>query len=173
MQQFWSNVHLRSSILFDASGNVGRQYDQPRTGLPFGRQYLIGPDGIIEEAYFFHDPSFTVERIRELIALTEVGEPAAVGAAQVLGVRSVPNPANGGLAIACDLAAPARVTVEVYDAAGRRVRRLATDLPLPAGTTPLAWDGRDDGGNALPSGIYLYRVRGGEAAVNGKVSLVR
>ena len=171
---FWSNIHLRSGILFDANGTVGAQFSQPRTGLPFDRQFIIGPDGIIEEAHFFHDPAYTIARIHQLLALTEVADPTTpVPIAPPLAARVVPNPANGGLEIRCQLAAPARVTVTLYDAAGRRARRLATDLALPAGTTPLKWDGRDDHGVPVPSGTYVFHVEGGADNATGKLVLVQ
>jgi flagellar basal-body rod modification protein FlgD len=57
--------------------------------------------------------------------------------------------------------APARVTVQVLDAAGQMVRSLTA--PDPAQTS-LSWDGRDAQGRRLPDGTYTLRVSAVDAA---------
>jgi hypothetical protein len=49
-----------------------------------------------------------------------------------------------------------RVQVNVYDVAGRKVRRLA-DRVFPAGEAKLVWDGTDDAGNKVGRGVYFVR----------------
>ena len=51
-----------------------------------------------------------------------------------------------------------RVTVDVVDGGGDRVRRLAGDRRLPSGRHEMSWDGRDDRGRVPPDGTYLVRV---------------
>jgi hypothetical protein len=50
-----------------------------------------------------------------------------------------------------------RVSVELFTVTGRKVRTLA-DQDMAAGRYELAWNGRDDSGTRMPSGIYFYRV---------------
>jgi len=45
----------------------------------------------------------------------------------------------------------------IYDALGREVRTL-TDEEHPAGYIELVWDGRNDVGTSVSSGIYFYRL---------------
>lgn len=71
-----------------------------------------------------------------------------------------PNPARGGCAIGFALARPSPGALEVYDAAGRRVRVLASGT-LAAGPHAERWDGRDDAGRAAPGGVYFARLRAG------------
>ena len=52
-----------------------------------------------------------------------------------------------------------RVSAEVFDLQGGRVRTLATDREFPAGTQALSWDGRNDAGVGLPTGVYFVKVR--------------
>jgi flagellar hook assembly protein FlgD len=52
------------------------------------------------------------------------------------------------------------------------VRRLAGG-PHAAGTHTVSWDGRDDDGVALSSGVYFYRVRGGRMSETRKLLLTR
>jgi hypothetical protein len=71
--------------------------------------------------------------------------------------RSTPNPAAGTVAIGFDLPAGGRLTLGVYDAAGRRVRQVA-NLVLPRGLHSVTWDTRDDHGRRVRPGVYLYRL---------------
>ena len=64
-----------------------------------------------------------------------------------------PNPFNPRTTISFDLAKAGAVHVEVYDARGRRLRSLF-EGQLTAGPHELHWDGRDENGNALASGVY-------------------
>ncbi len=70
---------------------------------------------------------------------------------------STPNPLKPGAVMAIELAVPARVTLDLYDVAGRRVRRLQ-DGTLSAGPHRLEWNGQDQSGRALPRGVYILRL---------------
>ncbi len=66
------------------------------------------------------------------------------------------------------------VSLKVYDLRGRLVRRLVDpDPPRGRGEYSLEWDGSDDLGNHLPSGIYLYRLEVGGAKETRKLILYR
>ncbi len=67
-----------------------------------------------------------------------------------------PNPFSISTTITYTLAQAGRVTITVFDLAGRRVSALL-DESLPGGTHALAWDGRDGAGKTLPSGVYAIR----------------
>jgi len=67
-QVFWDNFFLRGRVLFEASGAISRtHYDQPATGLPFGRGFIIGRDGRVVLPYFGHQPEMVIETIRRLL----------------------------------------------------------------------------------------------------------
>ena len=51
------------------------------------------------------------------------------------------------------------VRLEVYDLQGKRVK-LLVDGFVAGGEQTVPWDGRDDEGAIMPSGVYLYRLRG-------------
>ncbi len=72
-----------------------------------------------------------------------------------------PNPFNPATEITFDLPREAQVRLAVFDIAGRRVATLV-DGTRPAGTGSVRWNGRDDGGRALPSGIYFARMVAGD-----------
>jgi|GEM_PF-3801738 len=68
---------------------------------------------------------------------------------------SYPNPFNPATTIEYYLAAGAKVTLAIYDAAGRRVRTLVAGKPVAAGLHKVDWDGRNDMGRRLASGVYF------------------
>ncbi len=64
------------------------------------------------------------------------------------------------------------IEIEVFDVVGRRVRTQMF-APRSAGWQNLAFDGRDDAGRLLPSGVYFYRVRTNDTAVVRKMVIMR
>jgi hypothetical protein len=69
-----------------------------------------------------------------------------------------PNPAAGRAVFRFGLPARTRVTLEVYDLLGRRVRTLV-DAERSAGWYDLAWSGAVDHGGTAAAGIYFARLR--------------
>lgn len=68
-----------------------------------------------------------------------------------------PNPLRGsGTDFQFGLPNPARVTLAIYDATGRRVASLI-DGERPAGTAHVRWNGRNDAGASVPAGLYFVR----------------
>jgi len=65
-----------------------------------------------------------------------------------------------------------RVTLEVFNVRGQRVRRLVDEV-FDAGVHVRRWDGRSDGGAAVSSGIYFYRLQAGELRATRKLVRVR
>jgi hypothetical protein len=93
---------------------------------------------------------------------TGVGPAGAARGPATLTVTAAPNPFNPRVVLhlggaGADPGGPA-LTVTIADLRGRRVRTLHTGPAPPGGR--LVWDGADDRGRPLPSGVYLARVRG-------------
>jgi hypothetical protein len=86
--------------------------------------------------------------------------------------QNFPNPFNPATRIAFGLAAPADVSLRIYDAAGRLVRVLVEGA-RPAGNYAELWDGRDARGAAVASGIYFYRLDAGAFESTKKMILLR
>ncbi len=104
------------------------------------------------------------------IADTATAAPEVPGRA--LTVRAFPSPFNPQTRIRYALPSAGPVRVRVHDLAGRVVRTLVDDA-RPAGGHEVAWRGRDDRGRALPSGVYLVRVRAGGEVGRVKVVLAK
>ena len=70
---------------------------------------------------------------------------------------AAPNPVRERTMFRFGLAPSQRVSIAIYDLAGRRVRQLVDGL-LPAGEGSASWDGRDDSGNLAPNAVYFCRL---------------
>ena len=85
-----------------------------------------------------------------------------------------PNPSHDGrMVIDLELPTTNRIQVEIFDLAGHRVRRLIQDREFDAGVHSLVWEGRDDVGAPVPSGIYLVRCWSGLEAATRKVAVLK
>jgi hypothetical protein len=85
--------------------------------------------------------------------------------------QSFPNPFRDGTRIAFALPEAAPVDLRVYNVGGQLVRTLVSG-PVAAGRHVVAWDGRDEGGERVSSGVYFYRiVAGAEQAERKTVRL--
>lgn len=84
----------------------------------------------------------------------------------------VPNPFNPRVRIGFVLAQSERIRIEIFDVRGRRVRTLL-DAPLESGEGAQIWDGTDDTGAHVASGIYTVLLRSGSGRDMTKVTLLR
>jgi flagellar hook assembly protein FlgD len=85
---------------------------------------------------------------------------------------NVPNPFNPATILQLDVPAAAGVVVEIYDARGRRVRRLHAGV-LAAQRHAFVWDGCDDQGRGLPAGVYWSRAATADLVTSRKLTLVK
>ncbi len=84
-----------------------------------------------------------------------------------------PNPFNPRTTIPFLLAGDGRVGVTIHALDGSLVRTLVTDRLFTAGRHELDWDGRDGRGRAMPAGVYLCRLRCGEAEESRRMIIVK
>ena len=91
-------------------------------------------------------------------------------------VYAYPNPYNprrdGRLRVRLDLAAPADLTVRIFDVGMNLVRTL--EAPgRPAGANEVAWDGQSDGGLRVANGAYIYTVDAGGQTLSGRILVIQ
>lgn len=87
---------------------------------------------------------------------------------------NAPNPFNPSTTIAFTIpdGEPSGYALSVYDPRGRLVRRLGQGTLAP-GRHETVWDGRDDRGEAVSAGVYLYRLDHDGRKLTGKMVLVK
>jgi hypothetical protein len=86
--------------------------------------------------------------------------------------QNYPNPFNPTTRIAFYLEAAGPVNLSIFDVRGARVRALAA-RELAAGRHVVTWDGRNDAGERVVSGVYYYRLTAGKTAITRKLVVVR
>jgi len=137
------------------------------------------------EMYFLPASFNTVEQAQQLAHAVEkpvwVSFQSATGVAGHQGgvapqgftlARNWPNPFNQETSISFSLPGPGRIVVDILDARGRLVQRLAEGSHA-GGSHLLRWDGRDLNGAAMPSGIYFCRLTGASQTLRQKLLLLR
>lgn len=86
--------------------------------------------------------------------------------------QNVPNPFNPSTTITFALPESAPVTLAIYDTNGRIVRTLVNGAGA-AGLHEVVWNGLDDNGRAVASGVYVYRLTAGNDVSIRRLTLVR
>ncbi len=99
----------------------------------------------------------------------EIGEDP-IAPIKLLGAQ--PNPFNPATKISFELAADAKVRLEIFDLRGRSVR-LLLDEHRSAGAGYVEWDGRDESGRPLTSGVYLAKFSGRGHMDSNKLVLLK
>jgi len=146
------------------------------TAMPTDYQF-IDKNAEAGKTYFYYleDIDVAGERNRSKI-IKVVVPPAKLIPKEFRLLQNYPNPFNPETWIPFDLAADATVTIRIYDVKGQLVRQL--DLSnQKAGSyldkkTAAYWDGKDQLGQSVSSGIYFYMLRAGDfVATRGMVIL--
>lgn len=86
--------------------------------------------------------------------------------------QNVPNPFNPQTTIRYDLPASSHVRLSIFDTTGRRIRTLV-DEEQSAGSREAVWNGRDDAGNSVSSGVYFYVLDAGKERLTRKLVLLK
>jgi hypothetical protein len=84
-----------------------------------------------------------------------------------------PNPFSSMTRVRYELGKPDDVRVVVFDASGRRVRLLADAHAAPAAGHSVIWDGKDDTGAQMNSGVYFCRISSADLDITEKILLIR
>ena len=139
-------------IAVDVSGNAyltGYTYSTNFPTLNPYQTYQDGGDVFVTKLYF--DPANDVSD--EMIPVSLPEKPALD--------QNFPNPFNPSTEIGFDLPKPSFVSLDIYDVLGRKVSTLISDH-LTAGSKQVQWNGRDNAGAEVASGVYFYRLRIGD-----------
>jgi len=93
----------------------------------------------------------------EMISYTHSDTDDVVASPSTKLVGNYPNPFNPTTNISFDLAHPAHVCIEIYNIKGQRVKTLTSDI-FETGRHNVVWNGADELGRSVGSGVYFYRM---------------
>lgn len=159
--------HWMSLRIWDTSELIGQEVYVAIADLSTGDWGHIATDSIHEYPKDGDDPVppdepvFGGPTLLDLMIAagydpTALAEEEAPAAGRLL--RPYPNPFNPNTRIAFELERESRVELRIVDVRGRTVRVLE-DALQPAGRWEMVWDGRDDAGRQLPSGMYFATLQ--------------
>jgi len=156
-------------------------------GKPVAIRYL-GDD---YKFVFFNFPLYFIKEEQAIQvlhqALSDLGVPTSVDeefdqeilAGNFSLEQNYPNPFNSSTTIPFTVHGerktenrPVRTTLTIYNILGRRVRTLLNEEKVP-GQYRVTWDGKDERGNEVGSGVYLYRLKAGDFEQTKKMVLLK
>ena len=162
----------------------------PATGQPFQRSELIWPIPLNfkpqnQAVWTMGDDGYPLGDLNwfgpEVVEAWEAGKPNPLTSvnnrladvpAKFMLKANYPNPFNPSTNIEYQISENGKVALNIYDVLGQKVRTLVDEIQ-PAGSYRVQWDGRDQNGKLLPSGIYFYELRSGNSVALNKMSFVR
>lgn len=83
-----------------------------------------------------------------------------------------PNPFNPSTVIYVELLADANLNVSIYDLRGREIKNLVGQNYI-AGNYQFLWDGQDQMGSPVPSGVYIYTIQSGNNITSSQITLLK
>jgi hypothetical protein len=121
----------------------------------------IGLDNDGDELYDGDDPNCSISAVPGQLALGSML------------LQNHPNPFNPSTHIQYVLNGPGHVLLQVFSVNGELVRTLVNAQHDQASTYQVTWDGRDDNGQPMPSGIFFYRLETPVGAEMKKMVLLK
>ena len=112
-----------------------------------------------------------VSRYTGELITTSVDEEDEIPEAQPV-IHSYPNPFNPSTTIEFILPESGFTTLSIYNISGQKVRKLSAGY-TSAGTHSLTWDGRNDSGKTVSSGIYITQLVAGKQVTAGRMILLK
>ncbi|KPJ61076.1 MAG: hypothetical protein AMJ46_03680 [Latescibacteria bacterium DG_63] len=87
--------------------------------------------------------------------------------------QNSPNPFNPVTNIFFSIPAKAKVELYVYDVSGRVVKKLVDGVPMEPGRHKATWDGRNDAGRAVSSGVYFCKLSAADKVAQMKMVVLK
>jgi len=86
--------------------------------------------------------------------------------------QNYPNPFNSATTIDYSIPRQSRVTIDIYNLLGQKVKSLINEI-IPAGNYTAIWDGTDSNNRSVSSGVYYYRISAGDMTDTKKLVLMK
>lgn len=90
----------------------------------------------------------------------------------VSNLRNYPNPFNPNTTIAFNSTSNTEATLHIYNMKGQLIKKLYQGK-ITTGNNSFTWDGSDEAGNAIASGLYLYRLQTPSASYTRKMLMMK
>lgn len=104
--------------------------------------------------------------------VSSVETPAVATPSEFALLQNYPNPFNPETVITYNVAEHMEVTLNVYNIVGQKIKNLVNEKIAP-GTQAAKWDGTDESGRQVASGVYFYRIQAGRFVQTKRMLLLR
>jgi hypothetical protein len=118
------------------------------------------------------DQNWEIYQKRSALDSAGAGEGATTAGAAPRLLSAIPSPSSGEVVIRYHLPSTASGLLEIFDPSGALVRRVAQPSQ-PSGWNEIRWNGRDEAGRAVPSGVYMTRIEMDGRVTEGRIVLAR
>ena len=120
---------------------------------------------------YLHDYLFWVDTLY-IDVVTSVAASEPVKPEKFALQQNYPNPFNPETSIHFTVPKMSRVTLAIYDILGRKIRTLVSETKA-AGSYNVTWNGKNNQGQPLASGLYFYKLQAGEFSATKKMMLLK
>jgi hypothetical protein len=174
LEEFRDVYGMRFVGLEDQLSSVYNTYRVPDPEAPYPQDYVIDQDGIVRYWSWEYDPHEVMETIDRLLSAAGVDDdpPSSDGHTGLRLAPPAPNPFRGGTALRFEIPESARVELSVYSVTGALVGTLVNET-RDAGEHLVNWDGRDNNGQPVASGVYFIDLSVGDERQTRRVALLR
>ncbi len=171
--EFWDfnlgwAVGANGTILQTVDGGAHWEADQSPTQLDLN--YVAFPD--TSNGWVLGNGGTVLNgNVGTIVGITHSPAPANIPASVRL-LPNFPNPFNPSTTIGVQLNHRQRVRLDIFNLRGQKIRTLWVG-ELDAGTHSFVWDGRDDAGRQVSSGMYVYQLRTSRQSISRKMILIK
>jgi subtilisin family serine protease len=131
------------------------------------------PDSKYTHRTFDEFQAFEYDLLRQMMSLIEdQNDDPLIHVITELSVSNYPNPFNPETVIAFSIPDDSYVRIEVFNIKGQKVKTLWDDFTA-TGHHNVVWNGKDDNGNSVGSGIYFYRLDSEGFTKTNKMLLIK
>jgi uncharacterized delta-60 repeat protein len=167
-----------ATIKYHSNGDAAwvRRYNGPGSASDYARAVAVDDSGNVYVAGYgagseTEEDFFTIKYVQEFTGVEDETGDRERPSEFVLS-QNYPNPFNPTTKIGFTLAKSGFVTMQIYDMQGRKVRTLVSE-ELSSGYKSVLWDGKNDEGGDVASGVYFYQLKVGDFSQPKKMLLLK
>lgn len=126
----------------------------------------------IDHAPYISQNPFADSLAKRVVPMELEADTTGVFGTRPLVVRGFPNPFNSSHNLQVELAMASEVSIDIFNVLGQHVKTVWNGA-RSAGQHTFAWEGRDDRGRELSSGVYFCRIQAGDKTITRKVVMIK
>jgi hypothetical protein len=160
------------SVVADSIAPSATSHVYPDVFVSPGPRWHVSYRDAVAESLYYASADWAGVTVSSVPGAAESIAAASPASPETSFLGASPNPTGGGLRILYSSSRDDVSSIDVFDAAGRRVRTIGGTCR--AGRNEIRFDGRDDGGRGLARGVYFLSLRVGQREVGSrKFSILR